>query len=72
MEFYHLFFDEEVLDFLVVETNRYAHQTLNAKILSQFSRLRKWSDVDRTEMRNFLGLILWMGLVKMPTLRHYW
>jgi len=72
MEFYHLFFDEEVLDFLVVETNRYAHQTLNAKILSQFSRLRKWSDVDRTEMRNFLGLILWMGLVKMPSLRHYW
>lgn len=73
MEFYHLFFYEEVLDFLIVETNRYAHQTLNAKILSQFSRLRKWSDVDRTEMRNFLGLILWMGLVKTGhSLRDYW
>lgn len=69
MNFYQLFFDEEVLDFLTVETNRYAQQTLNAKI---FSCLRKLCNIDRTEMRNFLGLILWMGLMKMPSLRDYW
>lgn len=72
IDFYTLFFDEDVLDFLVSETNRYAHQIINSRILSKCSRLKKWTPIDRTEMRNFLGLIIWMGLVNMPSLRDYW
>ncbi|KAL4153253.1 hypothetical protein QTP88_001086 [Uroleucon formosanum] len=72
IDFYALFFDENVLDFLVSETNRYAHQIINSRRLSKCSRLKKWTPIDRTEMRNFLGLIVWMGLVNMPNLRDYW
>lgn len=53
IDFYHLFFDEEVLDFLVIETNRYAQQKLRRSRISPYSRLRKWHEVDRTEIRNF-------------------
>jgi len=72
IDFYTLFFDENVLDFLVSETNRYAHQIINSRTLSKCSRLKKWTPIDRTEMRNFLGLIVWMGLVNMPSLKDYW
>ncbi|KAE9534992.1 hypothetical protein AGLY_008284 [Aphis glycines] len=72
IDFYTLFFDENVLDFLVSETNRYAHQIINSRRLSKCCRLKKWTPIDRTEMRNFLGLIVWMGLVSMPNLRDYW
>ncbi|XP_025407472.1 piggyBac transposable element-derived protein 2-like [Sipha flava] len=72
IDFYALFFDENVLDFLISETNRYAHQIINSRRLSKCSRLKKWTPIDRTEMRNFLGLIVWMGLVNMPNLRDYW
>lgn len=72
IDFYHLFFDEEVLDLLVIETNRYAQQKLRRSRISPYSHLRKWHEVDRTEIRIFLRIVLWMGLVKMPSLRDYW
>lgn len=72
IDFYGLFFDEEILDFLIIETNRYASQSLRNRTLKAYSRLKKWTPIDRTEMRNFLGLVMWMGLVNMPSLVDYW
>ncbi|KAF2902984.1 hypothetical protein ILUMI_03211, partial [Ignelater luminosus] len=55
---------------MVVETNHYGEQCLaNNK---PKSRIKKWIATDNTEMEKFLGLLLWMGLSKMPTLRSYW
>jgi len=71
-EFYKLFFNDEVLDFLIEETNRYASQSLLNRSVKQFSRIKKWYPVDRTEMNNFLGIVMWMGLVHMPSLSDYW
>lgn len=72
IDFYGLFLDEEILDFLIIETNRYASQSLRNRKLKAYSRLKKWTPIDRTEMRNFLGLVMWMGLVNMPSLVDYW
>lgn len=72
IDFYGLFFDEEILDFLIIETNRYASQSLRNRKLKAYSRLKKWTPIDRTEMRNFLDLVMWMGLVNMPSLVDYW
>lgn len=71
IDFYGLFLDEEILDFLIIETNRYASQSLRNRKLKAYSRLKKWTPIDRTEMRNFLGLVMWMGLVNMPSLVDY-
>ena len=45
LEFYRLFLDEEVFNFMVTETNRNAQQVLR-KELKQHSRLRSWTDTD--------------------------
>jgi len=72
VDFYCLFFDEEILDFLIIETNRYASQSLRNRRLKAYFRLKKWTPIDRTVMRNFLGLVMWMGLVNMHSLVDYW
>ncbi|KAJ8964898.1 hypothetical protein NQ314_004537 [Rhamnusium bicolor] len=40
--------------------------------LLRSSRINSWVPTNPQEMRNFLGIILWMGLVNMPSLAHYW
>lgn len=63
--------DEEVLNLLVVETNRYAMSLLTSNI-SPHSRLKKWEEVTIDEIKTFLGILLWMGLSPQPTLASYW
>lgn len=70
-DFYTLFLDEEVLNLLVVETNRYAMSLLTSNI-SPHSRLKKWEEVTIDEIKTFLGIVLWMGLSPQPTLASYW
>jgi len=70
-EFYKLFFDDDVLDFLIEEINRYASQLLINRSIKTFPRIKKLYPVDRTEMNNFLGIAMWMGLVQMPSLSDY-
>lgn len=70
-DFFSLFVDNTVVDFLVTETNRYAQSKLK-NVSSRFSRISKWYDTDRLEMKNLLGLILWMSLNPLPSLAHYW
>lgn len=54
---------------LVVETNRYANVKKNAAGLS---RIRKWDDTNELEIKLFFGIVMWMGMVKMPSIAHYW
>jgi len=70
---YSRFVDDEVIEWMVLETNRYASQTLRDKsMVGPESRILKWVDTDAVEMRHFIGLVLWMGLVKMPSMDCYW
>jgi len=72
MTFYSLFLDDDIITMMVTETNRYAARTAETKQLQAQSRMRVWSDTNPTEMRQFCGLLLWMGLVRMPTIDCYW
>ena len=56
----------------MVETNRYAEQTLRGKVLSPRFRFRQWVDVTAVEMRAFLGLIVGMGLIIIENMAEYW
>jgi len=72
IDFLNLFVDDSVLEMMVTETNRNAHQVLGQKTLSPESRIGNWIDTDKNEMRLFLGLLIWMGLDRMPTLDADW
>lgn len=76
LETFKIFVDDELIDLMVRETNRYAEQVIIGKIsdesITQHSRLNDWVDTNAIEMHVFLGIILWMGLDKKPSLSHYW
>lgn len=72
-ECFSLFLDNEILDFMVVQTNLYAQQQVeSAKDVSKNSRLHSWTPTDRTEMKQFIGLLGYMGMVRMNSIRDYW
>jgi hypothetical protein len=61
--------DDNIISMMVEQTNIYANQTLNN---TQRRAKIKWVETSPEEMRNFLGLICYMGLIPYPTLRSYW
>lgn len=61
------------MELIVDQTNIYASQVVRSgEDIPASSRLHQWTPTSRMEMLNFLGLIGYMGLVRMPTIRHYW
>ncbi|CAH1956506.1 unnamed protein product [Acanthoscelides obtectus] len=58
---FQLFFDDDLLDLTVFETNLYSQQTSI-----------KPKTTNRTEIKTFLGINLLMGLKKSPNYRDYW
>lgn len=71
-DFFKFFITDDVIDYMVKETNTYARQTLQKGNIKPHSRLNKWYDVTSQEMERFLGVLFWMGLSKKPRLPDYW
>lgn len=65
LEYFKLFFDDSLLDIIVLETNRYAEQH-PGRSTSQ------WKNVDKNEMMIFLAICILQGLIKKPEERMYW
>ena len=73
IDFFKLFLTDDLINMMVTETNRYADQEINKhRPLRRSSRLNLWKPVDHQEMCQFLGILLNMGCVKLPTFEHYW
>jgi len=66
-DFFTLFFDEPELEVLAQNTNRYA---LSKDALD--SHKRRWYDTSASELRVFLGLVLYMGVWQSPQYTDYW
>ena len=64
MEFFEMFFNENIFELIVTETNRFAKQFLDAKLetLPTNSRMRKWFDASINEMKVFIGLLILQGV----------
>lgn len=60
--YFQRFFNEEVMNLLVVETNRYASE----------NNITFWSQTDAKELNAFLGIIIMMGLHNLPSIDKYW
>lgn len=67
-----LFITDEIINLMVVETNKNADQVLSKHRLTKASRFSKWVPTNDVEIKQFLGLLMWMGLVQMPSLKDYW
>ncbi|KAB0790392.1 hypothetical protein PPYR_15240, partial [Photinus pyralis] len=67
------FIDDEILNVMTEETNLYATQMLlQDRDVPKYSRLHAWQPTNKDEIKKFLGILGYMGIVKLPTLRHYW
>jgi hypothetical protein len=67
-----LFFNDELLNNIVIGTTRYARHRIAELQLDPRSIWSKWSDVSVPEMKAFLGLIINMGLISLPDIKYYW
>jgi hypothetical protein len=72
LDFFHLLLTEDVFRIMSDETNRYARQFLETHTLKPFSRYQQWTDTSPGEIRVFLGLVIAMGYVRLPTIADYW
>ncbi|KAL5245838.1 hypothetical protein ACI65C_013246 [Semiaphis heraclei] len=64
--------DNDILLLMCNETNRYVHQRLNSGPVRRSSRMSRWKDVDIDEMKKFLGVLMFSGVVVFPTYESYW
>jgi hypothetical protein len=72
-DFYRLFVTDEVIDQMVLHTNNYAQAHIsNLTNLKPKSRSRAWYPTNSEEMKQFMGVLLTMGLVRIPRINDYW
>ena len=81
LDFFHLFFPIEYLDFIVEQTNAYAR--LKQHVEEEDERMEgdaeerkdapaeEWSDTSREEVQALLGCLVYMGIVSMNDTRDY-
>nr|CAI5836004.1 unnamed protein product [Callosobruchus analis] len=65
--------DDKIIDEMVNQTNLYASQVMaDSEDVSKESRLNRWVPTDKEEMLKFIGIVAYMGMVRMPSLEKYW
>ncbi|GFW84942.1 piggyBac transposable element-derived protein 4 [Trichonephila clavipes] len=63
MQYYEALIDNNLIDMIVHETNRYAEQTIGSSIPRRHSRSKKWEPTSKEEMHVFIALIILQGIV---------
>lgn len=72
LDFFHLFFSEEILNEIVAETNRYAEEKINKqRPLRARSIWSSWKNVTFEEIKAFLGVVLNMALNPKPSIQDF-
>ncbi|XP_046666743.1 piggyBac transposable element-derived protein 4-like [Homalodisca vitripennis] len=72
VDYYLAFITDDIIQMMVVETNRNASKVLRETRLNRSSRLNKWAPTDDVEMWKFIGILIWMGLSNHPRITDYW
>lgn len=73
--FWEKFVTSDIFELMVVQTNLYMSQKVSTDVDDTPTTSTTTSSKNETnvkELKNFLGLILFMGIVKLPKLRYYW
>ena len=74
LDFFSLLLTDDMLMHIVMQTNLSAQQFIESHELSPHSRVRRWSKGvhNINELRQFLAIIIIMGLVRYPQIEHHW
>lgn len=72
LQYFEVLLDDQLIDLMVTETNRYAAQFLSCNRLKPHSRFASWVPVTTGEMRVFLSLLLLQGVIQKPEQTMYW
>ncbi|CAK9832757.1 PiggyBac transposable element-derived protein 4 [Anthophora retusa] len=72
IEFFKLFFADQLMNTILEETNKYARAKIARKNISVHSTWNTWVDVTKAEISAFLEVILNMGTIPLPNLKEYW
>lgn len=71
--FAQLFFTDQLFNEIVHRTNQYAEKSINSnRPLRKKTRQGCWRPVTIQEMKKFVAILLHMGLIRLPTINHYW
>lgn len=73
-DFFPVFIDNRIWDKIVDETNFYADQCVTDELIdvSENSKLHAWVPGRKADLMKLFGLLDYMGLVKLLSLRDYW
>lgn len=71
IDFLKLFVNDELIEKMVQETNRYAENLMSQENKPK-SRLNLWKPVDHNELQNFFAIVIAMGIVNAPIMNLYW
>nr|XP_039264882.1 piggyBac transposable element-derived protein 4-like [Styela clava] len=66
------FFNATVIELIVEMTNLNATRKLHAESVNSDTEEKAWKAIDAEEMHAFLGLVILMGIIRLPTLDMYW
>lgn len=73
LDYFTLYFDNEIIEHLVTETNRYAEQFFKkTPQKKQSSYYDSWNGCTASDIKCYLALLLHMGLCKMPRIECHW
>ncbi|KAF8785039.1 PiggyBac transposable element-derived protein like [Argiope bruennichi] len=72
LEFFGIFFDDDIVSFIASETNRFAEDFIENNELTPSSRSHNWKDMDSSEIRVFLALLILQGILQKPIQKLYW
>ncbi|CAG8693789.1 7054_t:CDS:1, partial [Cetraspora pellucida] len=61
-----LFFSQIILTTILINTNEYA-QFKNAGVIG-----RSWLPLTLDELKIWLGIVIYMGVIKLPRVTDYW
>jgi hypothetical protein len=71
IDFLNLLLNDDFYDLVVTETNNYAADLFLSRS-SDKSRINAWVDVNKNELKVFLGLLFHTGTIKMSRVDDYW
>lgn len=65
-------FDENLVQHIVEETNKFYHFLVKNKVLSKHFKLGKWKETNLNEMYVFFALMLLMAHIQKNNIKDYW